>query len=907
MDTAQIARLRTVLKSLATLCVFIAHKRQEGDGDGGGGAGELVEFAPIARAIGQSTRHEPTAEDLAAISGLLGGGALELAWKDGQLHFRLHHAAAAAAAHGGAKGRKRQRVAGDPVRQITALVDRFSAGVERVAQQQAREQRAAGEILAELAAGRLPEREDAGDAALDADQFLAGLRAAPFYRGQIVEGATQRTARAEARFAAPESAVDERVWAGLRARGVRALYRHQAEAVDHILRGRSVVVSTAPGSGKSACYQVAMLHMLARDPGARFLVVVPTKALAQDQAAALGALLGATPGLESAGAEALDGDTPAAERRRIRGSAAVVVTNPDTLHQAMLPNRGAWGAFWARLRLVVVDELHVYQGRFGQHVALVLARLRRLAAPQFVACSGTSADAAAHMRAVTGAAGAAEVVADGAPRGPRTVVLWDAQAGGGQGAPGDAALIAARMVRCGLRAIAFCRQRQACELLLREIRAALGAHPLRDAVASYRGGYTPAERRDIERRLFGGELRLVVATSALELGVDVGSLDAVLMAGVPRSAASLWQQAGRAGRRRQPALAIVVAAGAALDRAVVADPAGMLCAALPPARVAAERPVVRAHLHCAAFEEPLAAGDPLAAALGLDAAGLAAHGLAWDAASARWCCAMAYKPWPPLRVPIRAAPRALPWAVVACPAYRLLEELGPAHAALALYEGAVLLHRGHAYSVDRVDPDNALALVSRASVSWHTAPRLRRTAAPAGPPGRAVSLAPGLTLCQGAVDVTVSVSGYRRIDSQTKRVVETVERRSPPISTTAGGLWIEHGGSPDPGSVHGAQHALAAAVAAATAADVAAECAGVPRRLLVYEAAAATAAAVGEESPILRAPGPVLRAALRRIAACPCDEGCAACVRSTRCDRGQPASKAGARALLQGICDAISG
>ncbi|KAJ2774766.1 ATP-dependent 3'-5' DNA helicase [Coemansia nantahalensis] len=908
-------RLGRALAALATMSVFLEHKRGA-DSD----ERQPIALSAVAGAVRQSTGCELAAEDLAVLRGVLGGGMLELVRLPdggGEVGFRLQQPAAAAAL-----GRKRRRTAqASPVQVVAEILAAFKEGADTVRRRQEREQRPLEDMLAELAAANMPAAAAPATAIPSTPrtvaEFLASLQQAPFYGGQIVDEATHTIDAAAAQFGHPTAEIDECVWEALASRGVDRLYAHQAAALDHILlgeTGQSTVVVTATASGKSAVFQMAALQLLVRDHEARILLVFPTKALAQDQAATMADLLARVPALAGLQACVLDGDTPgqrdgSGERRRIRQSASVVLTNPDTLHQAMLPN-GAWAPFWARLALVVLDELHVYHGRFGQHMALILARLRRLCAPRFAAFSATSADPAAHMRALTHEPAVAAVCADGAPRGRRDLLLWDAaRATAATPQPqSDVALVAAHVLQCGLRGIVFCKQRQTCELVVRELRECL-APELRDAVVGYRGGYTPAERRSIEQRLFGGELRLVVATSALELGIDVGALDVVLMLGVPASAASLWQQAGRAGRRQRAALAIVLATAAPLDRAIVADPSGLFTRTPPPVHIAADPAVTRAHLHCAAFERPLAPDEPMLTAAAPD------HGLVWDRLTGRWCCALAYKPWPPLRVPIRGAPHTA-WLVVVAASHRLLEELDASHALLALYEGGILMHQGRSFSIDRVDPENRLALVSPANVSWFTRPRARHTATPVRTDSTA-PLAPDLTVCHGALELRVAVLGYRCIDAQSRRVVDTVDHASPALTAATTGLWIdlpptvarslaEHGVE---AAIHAAQHALLAAVAATAGCDPAAlatECksplarAPRPPRLVVYEAAPA------DNGPTARAlddPAAVVRSALTRIAECACSDGCPSCVHLARCrEQNLCTSKPGALQLLRLLC-----
>ncbi len=394
----------------------------------------------------------------------------------------------------------------------------------------------------------------------------------------------------------------------------RELWSHQAEAIDLARAGRSVAVATGTASGKSLCYQLPIAEAVT-DPvrTGTALCLFPTKALAQDQLRALGTL--AVPGLLAA---AYDGDAGTEERAWARRHANVVLTNPEMLHCGLLPHHERWSTFLMRLRYVVLDELHTLRGIFGSHVAHLLRRLRRLcarygSAPTFVFTSATIGEPGRLASALCGLP-VAEVVDDGSPRGERLFALWnpplvDAGSGARVSANRVTAGLLTELVTQGHRAIAFCRSRRGTELVAAEARRRLPPG-LADAVCPYRGGYLPAERREIEAALFGGHLRGVVATTALELGVDVGGLDACVLDGFPGTIASMWQQAGRAGRERQASLAVLVAGDDALDQYLMAHPEEAFTRPPEPAVVNPSNPfVLDAHLACAAFEAPLTPDD----------------------------------------------------------------------------------------------------------------------------------------------------------------------------------------------------------------------------------------------------------------------------------------------------------
>ncbi|KAJ2808236.1 ATP-dependent 3'-5' DNA helicase, partial [Coemansia furcata] len=790
-----------------------------------------------------------TLDDIAVFCGVLGTHVLRLVWDadqssndpdedSSQLHFHLQIPQPEQADQRPAKRQRRSQPATDPVRQITALISLFDTRLDALIADSS-----CDVLFKRLVRENLPLMPAADTTDLSMDEVVDELRRQPFYCGQIVESASVTEPAIVAQYASLEHPVDARIWAVLReTRGIEQLYSHQAQAIDTIMGGSDVVVSTATASGKSIIYQLPIVDLLLRDPQARVLIIYPTKALAQDQLAALTGLVQQIPALRHVMVSTLDGDTPSgtegsggSQRAVIRQQASVILTNPDTLHMAMLPGVERWRAFWAGLRMVVIDELHVYQGRFGQHMAHILSRLQRLATAtthfQFVACSATTSNAQAHMQQLTHRPNTA-IGADGSPHGTRHLLLWDALQS--KGVFSDTALLATYLLRHEKRALVFCTTRAACELAQREILdylSASGLRELRPLVMSYRGGYSPRERREIEAAMFAGRTRIVVATSALELGIDVGALDAVIIVGVPMTNASLWQQIGRAGRRSQKSLALVIATGAPADRHAVKDGAGVFGRCFAPAEIAEEINISAAHLRCAAFERPIDTDVDSAFISNIGATNELVQGaLMWDAATQRWVCPLSYKPWPTARVSIRSTPLTDDgWQVVVITnetnrkvsGRRVLEEMDAARALFALYVGGIFLHRGLAYTIDVVDVDTRTALVTPANVSWHTTRRELTEVIPA------LALAsaqpwPHIQYTYGDVEIATTGMGYRRIDSRTRKVVETVDHASPRQSAKSRGVWIDVPADISrrlmqshysvAASIHGAQHVLLAAI-----------------------------------------------------------------------------------------------
>ena len=445
----------------------------------------------------------------------------------------------------------------------------------------------------------------------DPNAFLNELRRRRDYSGQLVHAQTIPVR--SPRYGELKVKLSPPVSRALAAAGAERLYTHQAEAINAALAGQNVVVATSTASGKTLCFNAPVLEALARDPLARALYLYPTKALAQDQLGKWQALVkGAGDGIVNPLAATYDGDTPQSARGRVRKTARVLLTNPDMLHTGILPNHPLWAEFFRHLKFVVIDEAHTYRGVFGSQVACVLRRLRRvcglyqgrpttddrrqlvihrppsvvggLSSVVFIATSATIANPAEHFELLTGLP-AVVVTDDGSPHGPRTFALWnppflDRGHTARRSANHEASELFTTLVGAGVRTIAFTRARVIAELLLRYARDTLrrdrATAGLADRIAAYRAGYLPEDRRRIERELFGGRLLGVTATTALELGIDVGGLDAALLVGYPGTIASLWQQAGRAGRGDDPSLAMLIGLDNPLDQYYMRHPADLL-------------------------------------------------------------------------------------------------------------------------------------------------------------------------------------------------------------------------------------------------------------------------------------------------------------------------------------------
>jgi DEAD/DEAH box helicase domain-containing protein len=534
--------------------------------------------------------------------------------------------------------------------------------------------------------------------------------------------------------------VDPRIRVALARQGIAALYTHQAEALAAVRAGRDVCVVTPTASGKSLCYELPVLQALADDPSARALWLFPTKALGADQVAAFRTLAG-TAGLEVSTAT-YDGDTPAPIRSAIREAGQVVVTNPDMLHAAILPHHTKWFQLFEQLTVIVVDELHLYRGLFGSHVGNVLRRLLRICRhygsnPVIVTCSATIANPGELATRLTGRT---PLVVDrnGAPAGERHVLFVDPPVvDAPSGARGSALTLAQRwalpFLQAGRQTIVFGRSRTGVELLLTGLREALRQHGgPRARVRGYRGGYLPTERRAIEEGLRDGDVLGVVSTNALELGVDIGRLDVAILAGYPGSIAATWQQFGRAGRRQDASVAILVATSAPVDQYVVHHPEFVLDRPPEEARLDPDNlHVLLAHLKAAAFELPFTPGevfgpgpaDDLLAFLGEDG-----HVHAGD--DGRWYWASPDN-FPASSISLRTAAEENVVIIDTTPDRpNVIGELDLFSAQTQVHEDAIYLHESAQFHVDRLDWDERKAYVHRVDVDHYTQAELAVTLKP---------------------------------------------------------------------------------------------------------------------------------------------------------------------------------
>jgi len=565
---------------------------------------------------------------------------------------------------------------------------------------------------------------------MDVDAFLHDIQANPDYADQIVY--VGEDAARPAQYGTPAQPLPAPLPAMLRARGIDRLYTHQAQALDAIRGGAHVALVTGTASGKSLCYTLPLLETLASDPDATSLLLFPTKALCQDQFQRLGTALHEA-GVDGILAGVIDGDTPAALRRRLRDAGRVIFTNPDMLHAGLLPQHARWAGFFAQLRYLVLDELHVYHGIFGSNMSNLLRRVFRLCAhygshPQVIACSATIGNPGGLAERLTGLPFTV-IATDGSPRGKRTYVFWnpprlrETDWRSRRSANVEAHELMALLVQRGVRTITFSKAKMTAEMIHRYVTERLRqtAPRLMSALSPYRGGYLPEERREIERKLFNGELLGVSTTRALELGIDVGGLDASILVGYPGTLASFFQQAGRAGRAVEDALVILIGLDTPANQYVMSTPEYLFARPIEQVVIDPDNPfVLTGHLRCATHE--LALLDAELAGFG-PYAGMVLRvlqeNLKVQHLDDRWYHAAAEIPQHEISLRGYADANVL---IEDVESGKVLGELNKFDAPPLLHPQAIYLHQGDTYEVLSLDLTRNLARVKRVEVDYYTQP-----------------------------------------------------------------------------------------------------------------------------------------------------------------------------------------
>ncbi len=758
---------------------------------------------------------------------------------------------------------------------------------------------------------------------MDITAFLNHLESQPTYNGQIAH--IERIPSREASYAELDEPLVRELQDCLNEHGLSSLYAHQAEAVNKARQGKNVMVTTSSASGKTLCYNIAVLQAILTEPGSRALYLFPTKALAQDQLRGLHEIF--CPSLFPAEDMAtFDGDTPRSERAEIRKRGRIILTNPDMLHVGILPNHQSWSGLLRHLRYVVVDEAHIYRGVFGSHVACVLRRLRRLCAlygsnPRFICCSATIANPGDHAESLTGLP-CKVVDDDGSPCGQKDFIFWnppliDEAKSARRSANSEATNLFTELVSQGSRTLTFARTRRLTELIYiySKQRLAEVSHYLSKLIKPYRAGYLPEDRRQIERELFGGKLLGVVATNALELGIDSGGLEATVLAGYPGSIASTWQQAGRSGRSQGESLSFLVAMDNPLDQYFMRHPDSFFQKGFEHVLVNPSNPyILRAHLLCAAWEQPLSGDDEeiFGATLSQEREVLVAQGQLRERRQ-RWYLSPAIS-YPAQSINIRSTSGET-FAVVDVTTGSLMETVESSVAFFQIHPGAIYLHQGEAYLVTKLDLTSHIAYAEPTKANYYTQTKELHDL-------RIVKVRQSRTLGQanvhlGEVEVTVTVVGFKKIRQFTEEVIGEEPLDLPPQTFPTVALWFDLSAPAIAriadsqldlaGGLHAAEHAAIAILPLFALCDRN-DIGGVSTplhpdtgraQIFIYDA---YPGGIGIAEKGFDMITELWQATLRVIAECPCQGGCPSCVQSPKCgNNNKPLDKAAAKILLEGL------
>ncbi|KAL4584143.1 hypothetical protein LXL04_008733 [Taraxacum kok-saghyz] len=788
-------------------------------------------------------------------------------------------------------------------------------------------------------------------------EMVEHLRAGLGSQGQMVH-VEEINARI-ANFVDIPDYLSERTQSALKCSGVSKLYSHQEESIEASLAGKNVVISTMTSSGKSLCYNLPVVEVLSQDLSACALYLFPTKALAQDQ---LRALLSLTEGFyEGLNIGIYDGDTSQQDRLWLRDNSRMLITNPDMLHMSILPFHNQFQRFLSNLRYVVVDEAHSYKGAFGCHVALIIRRLRRICAhvygsdPSFIFCTATSANPRDHTMELSSLSTMELIHKDGSPSGHKLFVLWnpplrkqtvnkrtrssidtdkfDKTVFLGRSSPIlEVSYLFAEIIQHGLRCIAFCKTRKLSELVLSYTREILQktAPNLVNSVFAYRAGYTAQDRRRLESDLFSGKILGVAATNALELGIDVGHIDVTLHLGFPGTIASLWQQAGRSGRREQPSLAIYVAFEGPLDQYFMKFPHKLFKSPIECCHVDAKNPqVLEQHLMCASLEHPLSVvhddkyfGDHLKTSL----ISLKNKGYVTSNPSGDIWNYIGPEKMPCRGVSIRAI-ESERYKVVDIKNDQLLEEIEESKAFFQIYEGAVYMHQGKTYLVKNLNLSTKTASCQEADLKYYTKTRDYTDIEVVGGHIAYPVTIPNIQFSKTSAQsnpckVTTTWFGFRRIWKGSNTVFDTVDLSLPSYTYESRAVWIRVPQSIKTcvelekysfrGGLHAAGHALLHIIPLfiiCNSSDLGSECVNphdtryIPERILLYDSRPGGTGISAQVQPIFTR---LLSAALELITSCCCsgDAGCPNCVQNLSChEYNEVLHKDAAMMIIKGVLE----
>ena len=764
-------------------------------------------------------------------------------------------------------------------------------------------------------------------AMMDTSAFLHYLEVQPSYSGQIVH--IEHIPRCEARYSELHQPLVASLRDCLKEHGLLPLYTHQAEAINYAREGKNVMVATSSASGKTLCYNAPVMEAILTEGGSCALYLFPTKALAQDQLRGLRELF--YPHLFQLGDVAtFDGDTPQVERSGIRKNARVLLTNPDMLHIGILPNHQSWSRLLRHLRYVVVDEAHIYRGVFGSHVACVLRRLRRLCQlygsnPQFICCSATIANPGEHAERLVGLPFKV-VDNDGSPHGGKEFVFWnppviDEARSVRRSANSEAANLFTELISQDIRSLVFARTRRLTELIYNYTRQRLTevSSVLAKKIKPYRAGYLPEERRQIEQELFSGELLGVVATTALELGIDIGDLEATVLTGYPGSIASTWQQAGRSGRGRGKSMSFLIGLDNPLDQYFMRHPDSFFGKSFENALVNPDNPyILRAHLLCSAWELPLSSEDEkfFGSAFGREWAGLGEQGLLKER-KGKWYLSPAIA-YPAQSINIRST-SGENFAIIDTSTGLLLETIEASVALFQIFPGAIYLHQGESYLVNELNLVGRTAYATPTTVNYYTQDKeitdlhILRVLRDKTCRRAKVYL--------GEVEVTTRVVGFKKMLQFTDEVIGEEFLDLPPQHFPTIALWFDLPAEvvarlvkaqlDFAGGLHATEHAAIGILPLFALCDRN-DIGGVSTplhpdtgkpQIFIYDA---YPGGIGIAEKGFDLVEELWQTTLKAIKECPCQDGCPSCIQSPKCgNNNKPLDKKAAQILLEGLLGVV--
>ncbi|NLE09419.1 MAG: DEAD/DEAH box helicase [Dehalococcoidales bacterium] len=758
---------------------------------------------------------------------------------------------------------------------------------------------------------------------MDAKVFIRYLRTLPDYAGQVahIEHIESRDALT-AELDVPISPVlQER----LAKKGFTSFYTHQAKAISESLKGQNVMVATSSASGKSLCYNISVLETLLNSPDGRAIYLFPTKALAQGQLRVLKEMFTPSP-FRALEFSTFDGDTDYSDRNDIRKRARVILTNPDMLHVGILPNHSSWARLFRNLKYVVIDEAHSYRGVFGSHVAGVIRRLRRLCAfygsePRFILCSATIANPGEHAEQLTGLPFTV-VDNDGSPHGEKEFVFWnppilDEKRNTRRSTNSEATHLFTELVNQSVRTLAFAQSRRLTELIYSYSRDRLAEinPPLARRIMAYRAGYLAEDRRKIEKDLFGGQLLGAVATVALELGVDIGDLEATILTGYPGSIASTWQQAGRSGRGMEGSMTFLVAMDNPLDQYFMSHPEAFFQKSVENALINPENHyILRAHLLCAAWEMPLTSRDEryFSPAMVQEIHDLQTENLLRERGR-KWYLAPVISS-PAHAINIRST-GGEDYAVIDMNTASTLEMVDSSMAFFQIHPGAVYLHQGKPYLIHKLDLAGHTAWATDTDAVYYTQIkeiedlRIKKTLKSRD--------AGKVKVFLGEVQVTNNVVGFKKKMHYTEEVVGEEPLDLPPIEFPTVSFWfdlpvdtvqqINESKMDFAGGLHATEHAAIAMLPLFTLCDRN-DIGGVSTALhpdtgraqvFIYDAYPGGIGIAEKGFDIIE---DLWKATLQVVTDCPCEKGCPSCIQSPKCgNNNKPLDKQAAIELLKGL------